>query len=243
MKSLNRVWIKNRAVLAGMLVSAGFLVGCDQQEATFFSMDPIAAQSGDVLPQDVTCGDAAAADKVALSRLTSSQRITLNKNSNRKLLCHFPPGNPENYQLIPVDGKALNAHMSHHGDRMYTEEFGCAEPIIEEPPVLPSPPPIGPTGPSGNTGSSGPSGPDGETGPSGPSGETGSSGPGGETGPSGPSGSDGGDDPCQVNCDTGPGNEEIETCSMPASATRVFRSLSTQEQTVKRKRARPLRLR
>jgi len=37
-------------------------------------------------------------------------------DSHKVLLCHIPPGNPDNAHTICVDQHALNAHVQHHGD-------------------------------------------------------------------------------------------------------------------------------
>lgn len=36
-------------------------------------------------------------------------------NNDRVEICHFPPGNPENYQTITINASALPAHLG-HGD-------------------------------------------------------------------------------------------------------------------------------
>ncbi|WP_394754828.1 DUF4114 domain-containing protein [Crenothrix sp.] len=38
-------------------------------------------------------------------------------NDGKKVnICHFPPGNPENYQNIQISVNALNTHLTHHDD-------------------------------------------------------------------------------------------------------------------------------
>ena len=37
-------------------------------------------------------------------------------NAGKVTICHFPPGNPENFQEITVDWSAVPAHVSEHGD-------------------------------------------------------------------------------------------------------------------------------
>ena len=37
-------------------------------------------------------------------------------DSHKVLICHIPPGNPDNAHTICVDQHALKAHVTHHGD-------------------------------------------------------------------------------------------------------------------------------
>lgn len=47
----------------------------------------------------------------------SSSEIFLSKgNSGKVTVCHFPPGNNGNAQVISVSGSALDAHLAHEGD-------------------------------------------------------------------------------------------------------------------------------
>jgi hypothetical protein len=40
----------------------------------------------------------------------------LSKNGKKVTICHFPPGNPENYQKITISTNALDTHIDHHDD-------------------------------------------------------------------------------------------------------------------------------
>jgi hypothetical protein len=40
----------------------------------------------------------------------------LKNNGSKVNICHFPPGNPENYQSITISVNALGTHLSHHND-------------------------------------------------------------------------------------------------------------------------------
>lgn len=37
-------------------------------------------------------------------------------NGDKVTICHAPPGNPDNYQLLTISTNALNAHREHHQD-------------------------------------------------------------------------------------------------------------------------------
>ena len=53
----------------------------------------------------------------ALSALAMMTPRTTNADPDHKVtICHFPPGNPENFQEITVDWSAVPAHVSEHGD-------------------------------------------------------------------------------------------------------------------------------
>ena len=39
-------------------------------------------------------------------------------DSHKVLICHIPPGNPDNAHTICVDQHALKAHQTHHGDNI-----------------------------------------------------------------------------------------------------------------------------
>lgn len=40
----------------------------------------------------------------------------LSKGGKKVTICHFPPGNPDNYQVITISTSALNTHVDHHDD-------------------------------------------------------------------------------------------------------------------------------
>jgi hypothetical protein len=52
------------------------------------------------------------------------------------LICHIPPGNPDNRHTICVGAAAVDAHQSHHGDLI-----GACDDGGEDPPDEPPPPP------------------------------------------------------------------------------------------------------
>lgn len=39
-------------------------------------------------------------------------------------ICHYPPGNPSNVQVITVGASAVPAHIAQHGDQVYSEVQG-----------------------------------------------------------------------------------------------------------------------
>ena len=51
----------------------------------------------------------------------------LSKGGNKVTICHFPPGNPDNYQVITISTSALNTHCDHHDDIFATN--GICPPI------------------------------------------------------------------------------------------------------------------
>ena len=40
-------------------------------------------------------------------------------------ICHFPPGNPNNVQIISISVNAVSAHLSHHGDAIWQSGKSC----------------------------------------------------------------------------------------------------------------------
>ena len=44
-------------------------------------------------------------------------------HSNKRIICHFPPGNPENVQIISISVNAVQTHFDHHDD--YDGECSC----------------------------------------------------------------------------------------------------------------------
>lgn len=59
------------------------------------------------------------------------------------LICHIPPGNPDNAHTICVSSHAVEVHQEHHGDLVGAcgEEPPPEEPPPEEPPPEEEPPP------------------------------------------------------------------------------------------------------
>jgi len=59
------------------------------------------------------------------------------------LICHIPPGNPENQHTICVGAAAVEAHQSHHGDLIGAcdDDGGGDDPPPPPPPDDPPPPP------------------------------------------------------------------------------------------------------
>lgn len=52
----------------------------------------------------------------------------------KALVCHIPPGNPENAHTICVSTNAVDAHQSPHGDAIGACDDGGGEPPPEDPP-------------------------------------------------------------------------------------------------------------
>lgn len=46
----------------------------------------------------------------------SIPETALSKGGNKVTICHFPPGNPTNYQVITISTNSLNTHCDHHDD-------------------------------------------------------------------------------------------------------------------------------
>ena len=55
----------------------------------------------------------------------------LSDNGKKVTICHFPPGNPTNYQVITISTNALFTHMDHHNDIYVDKDGNC--PDIPEP--------------------------------------------------------------------------------------------------------------
>jgi hypothetical protein len=50
--------------------------------------------------------------------------------ASAETICHYPPGNPSNVQLITVGGKAAAAHVANHGDAICAEgDSDCCGPV------------------------------------------------------------------------------------------------------------------
>jgi hypothetical protein len=65
------------------------------------------------------------------------------ENPKKVLVCHIPPGNPENAHTICVGAAAVKAHEKNHGDG----QGACAgEPGDDDPPPPPPPGDDPPTG-------------------------------------------------------------------------------------------------
>ena len=60
----------------------------------------------------------------------------LSKGGNKVTICHFPPGNPENYQVITISTSALNTHCDHHDDVFASD--GLCPPIPSATPITTS---------------------------------------------------------------------------------------------------------
>lgn len=54
----------------------------------------------------------------------------LSKGGHKVTICHFPPGNPDNYQVITIDTNALNTHIDHHDD-VFAHDGLC--PLLKQP--------------------------------------------------------------------------------------------------------------
>lgn len=64
----------------------------------------------------------------ACAELSSSiPASALSSNGRKVTICHFPPGNPTNYQVITISTSALNTHITHHDD-VYANGGQC--PVI-----------------------------------------------------------------------------------------------------------------
>ncbi|HEU0035245.1 MAG TPA: hypothetical protein VFQ53_31685 [Kofleriaceae bacterium] len=72
--------------------------------------------------------------------LANGQKACLHK---KELICHIPPGNPENAHTICVSDHAVETHVSHHGDTI----GACA--------TEPTPPPDEPPPPDDDGGDGG----------------------------------------------------------------------------------------
>ena len=57
------------------------------------------------------------------------------------LICHIPPGNPDNAHTICVGAAAVDAHQSHHGDPIGACDDGGEDPPPPPPDDPPPPPP------------------------------------------------------------------------------------------------------
>ena len=85
---------------------------------------------------------------------TEEQAVTLANgqlgctNPKKVLVCHIPPGNPENAHTICVGASAVKAHEKNHGD----SQGACASepPPDEDPPGDDPPPPPPPPPPPGD---------------------------------------------------------------------------------------------
>ena len=58
---------------------------------------------------------------LALTGLTTVTPRTANADpdpDHKVTICHFPPGNPENFHEISVDWSAVPAHVLLHGDQV-----------------------------------------------------------------------------------------------------------------------------
>jgi hypothetical protein len=55
------------------------------------------------------------------------------ESPKKTLICHIPPGNPDNAHTICVGTPAVTAHVEHHGDPVGACEG--EEPPVEEPPA------------------------------------------------------------------------------------------------------------
>jgi hypothetical protein len=53
----------------------------------------------------------------------------LSKGGHKVTICHFPPGNPDNYQVITISTSALDTHIDHHDDVF--ADNGLCPPIIK----------------------------------------------------------------------------------------------------------------
>lgn len=54
---------------------------------------------------------------IASAELSSSIPASALSSKGKKVtICHFPPGNPTNYQVITISTNALNTHLDHHSD-------------------------------------------------------------------------------------------------------------------------------
>ncbi len=57
------------------------------------------------------------------------------------LICHIPPGNPENAHTICVSANAVDTHQEHHGDLIGPCEGEVVEPPPDEDPPSDEDPP------------------------------------------------------------------------------------------------------
>jgi hypothetical protein len=54
------------------------------------------------------------------------------EGAKQVLICHYPPGNPENMQIVTVSVNAINTHITHHhNDSVYDEDNDCGGDILE----------------------------------------------------------------------------------------------------------------
>jgi len=53
---------------------------------------------------------------VSAALSTTIPRSALSSNGRKVTICHFPPGNPDNYQTITISKSALHTHIDHHDD-------------------------------------------------------------------------------------------------------------------------------
>ena len=51
--------------------------------------------------------------------VTAKTGTTLAAKEPKVTICHFPPENPENVQIIEVSANAVNAHIANHGDQYW----------------------------------------------------------------------------------------------------------------------------
>ena len=47
--------------------------------------------------------------------------------ADKVVICHFPPGNPSNVQIIEVAESALDAHFAHGDAPFHVEEQRCID--------------------------------------------------------------------------------------------------------------------
>lgn len=58
------------------------------------------------------------------------------ESPNKVLICHIPPGNPDNAHTICVSSHAVEPHQTHHGDTI----GACADGSDDPPPPSDDPP-------------------------------------------------------------------------------------------------------
>ena len=77
------------------------------------------------------------------------------ESPKKVLICHIPPGNPDNAHTICVSEHAVDPHQTHHGDTIGACAGGSDDPPSDDPPTgdpptgdpPPPPPPTDPTEP------------------------------------------------------------------------------------------------
>lgn len=68
------------------------------------------------------CTESTLVDESSVDAVEES--IVLSKNGEKIAICHFPPDDPDNPQLITVGAKAAESHVTNHdGDGVVGEDY------------------------------------------------------------------------------------------------------------------------